>query len=305
MVLVKLETYYPDYRDIAGDRSDVQDFKNFDVYAADGDKVGSVYDVLVDADTGRFRYFVVDTGFWIFGKKVLLPVGQATIDPVANQIQAIGLLKDQINDLPNFDNLEEVDFDYEERVRGIYRPSTAAASATAMSSTSPSTYSSTTSTPMGSGSDRTSYDRNSYSYDNEPELYNLNQDSQQAIRLYEERLVADKQRRKAGEVTVGKHTETETTRVAVPVEKERVVIERTAPTGSTVADPNHHFGSETVAQVEVYEETPDIRKEAFVREEVKVKKVTEQDTVSTQETIRREELDVDTTGQPTIDRSSH
>jgi len=37
--------------------------------------------------------------------------------------------------------------------------------------------------------------------------------------------------------------------------------------------------------MEIYEETPDIHKEAFVREEVKVKKVVE--TVETQETIRR------------------
>jgi len=32
---------------------------------------------------------------------------------------------------------------------------------------------------------------------------------------------------------------------------------------------------------------------AFVREEVKVKKVVEQETVETQETIRREELDIE------------
>jgi len=43
---------------------------------------------------------------------------------------------------------------------------------------------------------------------------------------------------------------------------------------------------------EIYEETPEIHKEA-VREEVRVKKVVEQETVEAQETIRREELDVD------------
>jgi len=46
----------------------------------------------------------------------------------------------------------------------------------------------------------------------------------------------------------------------------------------------------------VYEETPDIHKEAFVREEVRVRKVVEHDTVEAQETIRREELDVNTEG---------
>jgi len=44
------------------------------------------------------------------------------------------------------------------------------------------------------------------------------------------------------------------------------------------------------AHVEIYEEKADIHK-AFVREEVKVTKVVEQETVEA-ETLRREELDV-------------
>ena len=53
--------------------------------------------------------------------------------------------------------------------------------------------------------------------------------------------------------------------------------------------------------MEVYEETPDIHKEAFVREEVRVTKVVDQDTVTAEEQLRREELDVDTQGRPVID----
>jgi len=40
-----------------------------------------------------------------------------------------------------------------------------------------------------------------------------------------------------------------------------------------------------------------------VREEVRVKKVVEQETVEAQETIRREELDVDAEGLPVVDGS--
>jgi uncharacterized protein (TIGR02271 family) len=57
----------------------------------------------------------------------------------------------------------------------------------------------------------------------------MNQQDHQNLKLYEERLVANKSRVKTGEVSVGKHVETETARVAVPVEKERVIIERTTP----------------------------------------------------------------------------
>jgi uncharacterized protein (TIGR02271 family) len=121
--------------------------------------------------------------------------------------------------------------------------------------------------------------------------------------LYEERLIANKRRVKTGEVAVGKHVETETARVSVPVEKERVIIERVTPAdaGKPVSPGAVDFSEGEVAHVDIYEETPDIHKEAFVREEVRVTKVVEQDTVEAQETIRREELDVNTGGLPVVD----
>ncbi len=54
--------------------------------------------------------------------------------------------------------------------------------------------------------------------------------------------------------------------------------------------------------MEVYEETANIQKKAFVREEVNVRKEVTQDTVKTSEQIRREELDVDTKGQSVVDK---
>jgi stress response protein YsnF len=57
----------------------------------------------------------------------------------------------------------------------------------------------------------------------------MNEQEHQKLRLYEERLVANKIRRQTGEVAIGKRVETETARVSVPVEKERVVIERRTP----------------------------------------------------------------------------
>lgn len=284
MALIKLEDFYPNYRD---DASDVGDLKNYSVYAVGDDKVGSVSDILVDEQTGKLRYFVVDTGFWVFGKKVLLPVGMATIDRNDNRIYAKTLSKDQVENLPDFNDLETVDYDYEERVRGVYRPAAA---------TSATTHTSAKTQPA-------SYDRSTYNYEQEPSLYNISERDNQTLKLYEERLVANKQRQKTGEVSIGKHVETETARVAVPIEKERVVIERTTPTNATASDPrNANFREGEYARVDVYEETPDIHKEAVVREEVTVRKVVERDTVTAQEQIRREELDIDTQGRPIVNQ---
>ncbi|MEA5602992.1 DUF2382 domain-containing protein [Nostoc sp. UHCC 0252] len=275
MALVKLEQSYPDYRKNSSGVDDMN-INNFDVYTAANEKVGSVHDILVDEETGKFRYFVVDTGFWIFGKKVLLPVGLADVHYTDKRIYAKGLTREQVENLPNFDDLETIDYDYEEQVRGIYRPAAATPTKTQPAA----------------------YDRSTYKHEQEPSLYNINEQDGKTLKLYEERLIASKQRHKTGEVSVGKHIETDTANVAVPVEKERVVIERTSPTNATPTRPGDAtFREGEVARMDIYEETPDIRKEAVVREEVRVKKVVEQDTVQAQETVRREELDIDTQGR--------
>lgn len=122
-------------------------------------------------------------------------------------------------------------------------------------------------------------------------------DDNEKIRLYEERLIVNKQRQKTGEVEIGKRVETETASVSVPVEKERIVIERSDATAGNVVSPGTaNFAGGTVAEVNVYEEKADIEKQAFVREEVSVRKEVETETVSARETIRREELEVEADG---------
>jgi uncharacterized protein (TIGR02271 family) len=126
---------------------------------------------------------------------------------------------------------------------------------------------------------------------------------QENIKLYEERLVVDKEREKTGEVSIGKRVETEMANISVPVEKERVVIERTSLNDSRPIDPNTiEFGETEVARIDVYEESATIDKEAFVREEVTIRKQVEQNIVSGQESLRREELEIESEGKPDIDR---
>ncbi|WP_026734857.1 PRC-barrel domain-containing protein [Fischerella sp. PCC 9605] len=166
MALVKLDTYYPNYKDVL----DNIDIKNFDVYGSNDEKVGSVQNILVDEDTGRFRYLIIDTGFWVFGKKVLLPIGIASIDESQRRVTIPGLTKQQVEDLPEFTEDLAIDRDYEESVRSIYRPSIS------------------TSTTMSS------YDRDSYDYQQEPYFYDMSQEGSATFRTYEERLISAKGR---------------------------------------------------------------------------------------------------------------
>lgn len=278
MSLHKIKDFDPDYRT----HFEEQDVIGNDLYAG-ADKVGSVDDLLVD-DAGKIRYLLINTGFWILGKKVLLPIGRARIDFASRRVAVDGLTRAQVEELPEYDGNMPVDYDYEERVRGVYRPMGVGAASLERSA------------PLD-------YDRDTYAYERDPELYDLKEDTHQNLRLYEERLIANKTRTKTGEVAIGKRVENETTRVSVPIEKERVVIERTTSSGAAVVPDGTAFQEGEVARMEVYEETPDIRKEAFVREEVSVKKEVDRETVTSEETLRREELDIDTQGRPVVDGS--
>lgn len=315
MALIKLKDFDPDYQNaFQGD-----DIHNMSVYAEGSDeKIGSVSDVLVD-ENGNFRYLVVDLGFWIFGKKILLPVGRSRIDYNAQRVYALGLSRQEAESLPEYQDRMATDYDYEEQVRGVYRNSASYApyreatvegdiyadsqpvDARAVEAPYIQGDLNTVAAPGVSRDD--SYDRNTYSYDREPGLFGLNERDHQTFRLYQERLIANKTRQKTGEVAIGKHVETETATVSVPLEKERIIVERTTPTDTTAVTPGEvSFQEGEVARMEIYEEVPDIRKEAFVREEVNVKKVVEQETANAQETIRREELDIQPSDNIHIDR---
>jgi uncharacterized protein (TIGR02271 family) len=295
MPLHKIRDFDPDYRT----HFEGHDLMDYDLYAG-SDKVGSIDDLLVD-DTGKIRYLVVNTGIWILGKKVLLPIGRSRIDFSSRRVVVDGLTRDQVEALPQYDGSMPVDYDQEEQVRGVYRPM---ATGTGMGSAGMGS-AGLGSAGLGSTSLENSasldYDRDTYNYDRDPGLYDLDERNHQNLRLYQERLIANKTRNKTGEVVVGKHVETEQARVSVPIEKERVVIERTTPTDATIDPSAASFQEGEVARMDVYEETPEIRKEAFVREEVSVRKEVDRETVDAEETLRREELDVDTQGRPVVD----
>lgn len=276
MALYKIADFNPSYRE---DAFEGKDIKGFEAYTGERDqKIGTVKDVLVD-ESGRFRYLVIDTGVWVLGKKVLLPVGRSRMDLDSRRVYAMGLTsKEQAERLPDYDPSMTIDYDYEEQVRSIYRSKTETTA--------------------------TSLDQSSYTYEREPALYEMNQKDNATFKLYEERLVTSKEREQAGEVAVGKRVETETAQASVPVESEQVIIERRSPeqAETSVTPGEVEFEEGEVARMEVYEETAKIQKEAFVREEVNVTKETEKETVQAQETLRREELELDVEGNPVVKR---
>ena len=109
------------------------------------------------------------------------------------------------------------------------------------------------------------------------------------IERREERLTVDKQTEQAGSVRVGKHVEEEVQSVDVPVTREEVTLERRSvdrPAGGEA------FTEDSI-DVPVYEERVEVNKEARVVEELDVDKTAYTDTEHVEETVRREEFDID------------
>ena len=109
--------------------------------------------------------------------------------------------------------------------------------------------------------------------------------------MHEERLRVNKERVQSGEIGLNKHVVTETQEIEVPVEKERVTIERHAVEGD--AEDGYSF-SETDEEIRIpiHEERVTVDKDAVVTEEVEINRenVTENQKVSDQ--VRKEKLDV-------------
>jgi hypothetical protein len=92
------------------------DITGFAVRATDGD-IGKVDEATEEA--GR-NWIVVDTGPWIFGKKVMLPAG--TIESIDFDARTVfvGRTKDEIRAAPEFDPSVSREPAYQEELQTYY-----------------------------------------------------------------------------------------------------------------------------------------------------------------------------------------
>ena len=112
--------------DAQGDGATLPDLKGYDVAATDDDSVGKVEEVVTD-DDGR-TYLVVDTGFWIFGKKRMIPAGAVESIDTDNRRVELSLSKEEIKKAPDYDEKRRNDVDERKSQEDYYGPLTAAGS---------------------------------------------------------------------------------------------------------------------------------------------------------------------------------
>lgn len=81
------------------------DFDGLNVESPTGEHLGEVEGFIVDAESGRPYYVVVDAGGWFKSKDYLLPIGQARLD-LDREVLVTDLTRDRIDRFPGFDKDE-------------------------------------------------------------------------------------------------------------------------------------------------------------------------------------------------------
>jgi len=92
------------------------DVTGYGVEALDG-SIGKIDEATYDTGSG---YLIVDTGTWIFGKKVMLPAGVVLRVDTTDEKVYVNRMKDEIKDAPELEDFK--DEAYREKLGSYYGP---------------------------------------------------------------------------------------------------------------------------------------------------------------------------------------
>jgi hypothetical protein len=95
-----------------------QPITGYSVEAADG-SIGKIDEATYEVGTS---YLVIDTGPWIFGKKVMLPAGIVERVDHDDRTVFVFVSKDEIKNAPEFDEMTYRDEQYRDELGTYYEP---------------------------------------------------------------------------------------------------------------------------------------------------------------------------------------
>jgi hypothetical protein len=107
---------YGDQATLGTDVTSGVDLVGYGVEAVDGG-IGKIDEATYEAGSS---YIVVDTGPWIFGKKVMLPASVVNRVDVNDETVFVSRTKDEIKDAPEFDEDRYREQGYRDELGGYY-----------------------------------------------------------------------------------------------------------------------------------------------------------------------------------------
>lgn len=112
------------------------DLEKYAIEASDG-KIGHIIDFYFDDDTWCLRYFVVDTGSWLFSRKVLIPPVAIEHLNSEEQTLSVSLTREQVKNSPDIDTDKPISRQREQEHLAHYGYGAAASGALLMSGYAP------------------------------------------------------------------------------------------------------------------------------------------------------------------------
>jgi sporulation protein YlmC with PRC-barrel domain len=90
-------------------------YEDYAVYDNAGEKIGKVDDIFID-ETDREEYIGVKMGLFGLSGKTMIPMELARVDEQERRIE-VATSKDKAKDAPHYDDDDEIDHEFEARIR--------------------------------------------------------------------------------------------------------------------------------------------------------------------------------------------
>ena len=238
---------------------------------SDGNKIGSIDEIYMDAETGKPEWLAVKTG--MFGSKVsFVPIAQAG---ETNGDVRLPYDKQQVKDAPNAEADGELSQDEEAALYSHYGLDYSEAR-------------SDTGLPRGQRGGRKKADRDTVGRDTSGPT------TDDAMTRSEEELKVGTASRERGRARLRKYVVTEQVQKTVPVQREEVRVEREPITDANIGDAKDGPAiSEEEHEVVLHEEEVVTEKRAVPKERVRLDKDTVTDEQTVSEEVRKEQIDAD------------
>jgi uncharacterized protein (TIGR02271 family) len=253
---------------MAPTESAVAEWRGRNAVDSDGEKIGTIEEIYMDAETGKPEWLAVKTG--LLGMKLsFIPIAEAT---ASNGDVRVPYDKQQVKDAPNVEPDGELSQQEEAGLYSHYGLDYSEAR-------------SDSGLPEGNGgqSERDAVGRDT-----------SGPTTDDAMTRSEEELRVGKSSRESGRARLRKYVVTEQVEQTVPVQREEVRLEREPITDANVGDA--HDGpaiSEEEHEVVLHEEELVTEKRAVPKERVRMDKQTVTDEQTVSEEVRKEQIEAD------------
>jgi uncharacterized protein (TIGR02271 family) len=257
---------------MATTQQDALHWRGRELVDRDGDKIGTIDEIYLDAETREPEWAVVTTGLF-GGKQSFVPLGDA--NPAGEGIR-VPFEKATVKDAPKIDPDGQLSQDEERRLYAHYGREYSEYSGPSGSGTTSDTRDAGTGERGGPGRD----------------ISGPNTDD--AMTVSEEELRVGTTEREAGRVRLKKYVVEDEVTETVPVRREEVRIEREPITDANRDDAlDGPAISEEEHEVVLHEEEVVAEKRAVPKERVRLEKDVETQEETVSETVRSERVDVD------------